>query len=146
MPRAGPHGTLAPMAGYSGTPLARKLGIKPGHRVVLLDAPAGFAIEGLPEGATVSTDLRSRAPVDVAVVFVKTFAALARRFALAQARLTTAGGLWVAWPKKASGVATELTGGVVRAHGLDAGLVDNKVCAINDTWSGLRFVRRAEDR
>ncbi len=134
------------MAGYSGTPLPKKLGVKPGHRVVLLDAPAAFALGGLPDDVTLATSLRGAAPIDVAVLFVATNAALARRFAPVQRRLATAGGLWVAWPKKRSGVATELSDSVVRAHGLDAGLVDNKVCAIDETWSGLRFVKRLRDR
>ncbi|GJM19186.1 MAG: hypothetical protein DHS20C14_13990 [Phycisphaeraceae bacterium] len=141
----GTDGKLASMAGYSGTPLAKKLGIKPGHRVVLADPPGAFEIEGLPEGVTLARSLRGTAAIEVAAVFVKTVAVLERRFSQVQARLAIAGGLWVAWPKKSSGVATELSDSAVRAHGLDAGLVDNKVCAIDETWSGLRFVRRVRD-
>jgi len=137
---------LAP-AGYSGTPLPRKLGIKPGHRVFLGAAPDGFlekSLVPLPEQVTV---LRSaRRPIDVAVVFCLTVADLRRRFAAAEAALATDGGLWVAWPKKASGWATELDFDIVQGHGLDAGLVDNKSCAVTDVWSGLRFVVRVADR
>lgn len=134
-------------AGYSGTPLPKKLGIKPGHRVFLGGAPDDFleeALVPLPERVTV---LRSaRRPLDVAVVFCLTVADLHRRFAAAEAALATDGGLWVAWPKKASGWATELDFDIVQHHGLDAGLVDNKSCAVTDVWSGLRFVVRVADR
>ena len=134
-------------AGYSGTPLPKKLGIKPGHRVYLGAAPEGFlekALVPLPEGVTI---LRSaRRPIDVALVFCRTMADLRTRFAAAEAAMTTNGGLWVAWPKKASGWATELDEGVVQRFGLDAGLVDNKGCAVTDVWSGLRFVVRLVDR
>jgi hypothetical protein len=136
------------MAGYSGTPLARKLGIKPRHRVGLVQAPPGFAdtLDGLPDDVMLRTDLRGPAPFDVLVFFTTDRAALARAFADLAQRLKPAGGLWVAWPKRASGVATDLTEDVVRAVGLEVGLVDNKVCAIDDTWSGLRFVWRLADR
>lgn len=132
------------MAGYSGTPLPQKLGIKPGHRLLLSGAPAGFEIAPLPDGVTV---LRSaRPPVDVAVAFATTRADLRKRFAAAEVALATDGGLWVAWPKRSSGVATELDENLVREYGLEQGLVDNKVCAVDDTWSGLRFVVRVADR
>jgi hypothetical protein len=135
------------MAGYSGTPLPQKLGIEPGHRLLLSGAPAGFleeALQPLPDGVTV---LRSaRLPIDVAVAFATTWADLRRRFAAADAALAPNGGLWVAWPKRASGVPTELDENRIRAFGLDAGLVDTKVCAIDETWSGLRFVVRVADR
>lgn len=134
------------MAGYSGTPLAKKLGIKAGARVALVGAPAAFAdaLEPLPEEARV---LRAvRAPVDVALLFCTRAADLERGFARSAAALTPAGGLWVAWPKRSSGVATDLTEADVRAYGLDAGMVDNKVCAVDDTWSALRFVVRLRDR
>jgi hypothetical protein len=136
------------MAGYSGTPLARKLGIKPRHRVGLVQAPPGFTdtLDGLPDDVTLRTDLRGPAPFDVLVFFTTDRATLARAFADLAQRLTPAGGLWIAWPKRASGVATDLTEDVVRAVGLEVGLVDNKVCAIDDTWSGLRFVWRLVDR
>ena len=136
------------MAGYSGTPLAKKLGIKRDHLVGLIDAPADFAdtLDGLPEKVTLRRDLRGRTPFDVLVVFTPSRATLQARFSDLASRLTPAGGLWIAWPKKASGVATDLTENEVRAIGLEAGLVDNKVCAIDETWSGLRFVWRLADR
>ncbi|HUR26940.1 MAG TPA: DUF3052 domain-containing protein [Planctomycetota bacterium] len=135
-------------AGYSGTPLDKKLGVKAGCRLWLIDAPAGFdtTLGPLPEGVTV-VRAKSRGPAcDVIVLFVKTKKELAGGFASAKKRLVENGGLWVAWPKKASGVDTELTEPFVRAHGLTQGLVDNKVCAIDATWSGLRFVIRLVDR
>ena len=135
------------MAGYSGTPLPKKLGIKDGHFVFFSGAPKDFGatLGALPKGVTVSSRL-SRGPVHVIVLFAKSIAALKKSFAPAARMLDKAGGLWVAWPKKASGVATDLDENVVRAVGLGAGLVDNKVCAIDATWSGLRFVYRVEDR
>lgn len=134
------------MAGYSGTPLPQKLGIKAGHRLALIGAPRGFldVLGPLPEGVSVSAE--SRGAADVIVFFVDRRAELAKRFGGVARRLSEAGGLWVAWPKKASGVATDVTETEVRAIGLAAGLVDNKVCAIDDTWSGLRFVIRLKDR
>ena len=136
------------MAGYSGTPLAKKLGIKPGHRLALLGAPKGFvgSTLDLPEDVEVRSDLRGSRPLDVIVLFVSSQADLERRFEKAAARLDSAGGLWVGWPKKASGVETDVSDGFVREFGLLSGLVDNKVCAIDETWSGLRFVYRVKDR
>jgi hypothetical protein len=135
------------MAGYSGTPLVKKLGIKARHRLALLGAPAGFeaTLGELPEGVAVREELDGD-PLDVILLFTPDRAALKRGFARAARRLAPAGGLWVAWPKKASGVPTDLTEDVVRAHGLDVGLVDNKVCAIDEVWAGLRFVIRLKDR
>jgi hypothetical protein len=133
-------------AGYSGTPLPRKLGIRESSRVVLVGAPDGFAdvLGELPPAVEfVAADA---AGVDVAVLFVLDLATLEARFATLSESLQPAGGLWVAWPKRSSGVATELTEGIVREFGLAAGLVDNKVCAIDATWSGLRFVWRLRDR
>jgi hypothetical protein len=132
------------MAGYSGTPLVKKLGVKEGHRVALVNAPPDFTLDELPPGA-VLTEGRG-GPLDVLVVFVGSRAELAKRFGPLAARLRPAGGLWVAWPKRASGVPTDLTEDVVREVGLEAGLVDNKVCAVDATWSGLRFVYRIQDR
>ena len=134
------------MAGYSGTPLAKKLGIKPGARVALIGAPSGFRaeLEPLPEDARITT--RAGASFDVALCFVKKAAALDERLAKLQPQLAVDGGLWIAWPKKSSGVATDLSFDVVQRAGLALGLVDNKVCAVNETWSGLRFVYRREDR
>ena len=133
------------MAGYSGTPLAGKLGIKPGGRVAVIGAPPGFTIAGLPADVDLRADLRAR-ELDVVVLFCRRRGELSRRFGTAQSRLATAGGLWIGWPKKSSGVETDLSDGTVRALGLERGLVDNKVCAIDEIWSGLRFVRRVRDR
>ncbi len=133
-------------AGYSGTPLPRKLGIKPGHAVAFPGAPEGFAamLEPLPDGVRVRR--RARGPLDVIVCFVDRRAVLERRLPALRAALDPAGGLWFAWPKRASGVPTDVTEDVVREAGLAAGLVDNKVCAIDATWSGLRLVVRLTDR
>jgi hypothetical protein len=134
------------VAGYSGTPLAMKLGIKPGHRLAFPCAPVGFeaTLGELPNN--VHVEARVSGPLDVIVFFTTTKAKLVRRFAALKAALDPAGGLWVAWPKRASGVATDLTEDVVREVALEQGLVDNKVCAIDDTWSGLRLVYRLADR
>ncbi len=131
-------------AGYSGTPLAKKLGVKEGGRVWLKGAPAGFekTLEGMPAGAAAVRAAKSGAAYDVIVLFVKSKSALAKEFAQSAKRLAPRGGLWIAWPKKASGVATDLTEDGVRSVGLPTGLVDNKVCAIDEIWSGLRFMRR----
>ena len=136
----------APGAGYSGTPLPRKLGIGAGARVALIAAPEGFAavLGALPDGARVHTRLRGR--FDVIVAFTTRRAALERRLPTLRAALEPVGGLWLAWPKRASGVATDLGDNEVRTLGLATGLVDNKVCAIDETWSGLRFVYRRADR
>ncbi len=135
------------MAGYSGTPLPKKLGIKAGHRVALIGAPRGFdtTLGILPEDVVVRRDLRGR-DLDVVVVFCPDTRTLRAKFAAAAERLTSNGGLWIGWPKKASGIVTDITEAIVRQTGLDAGLVDNKICAIDDTWSGLRFVYRVADR
>jgi hypothetical protein len=136
------------MAGYSGTPLARKLGIKAGHRVALLGAPddLGTTLGALPADVTLRTDLRTKGAFDVIVCFTKSHMELRERFAGLAARLDPAGGLWIAWPKRTSRVPTDLTEDVVRAVALEAGLVDNKVCAVDNTWSGLRLVYRLQDR
>jgi hypothetical protein len=134
------------MAGYSGTPLPKKLGIKSGHTVVLLGAPEGFEDSlDLGDDVRVLRQLRL-APVDVIVFFVDRLTELERRFADVVARMHPAGAFWVAWPKKASRRATDITEDVVRRIGLAGGLVDNKVCAIDDVWSGLRLVIRVENR
>jgi hypothetical protein len=134
------------MAGYSGTPLPKKLGIKAGHRLAFINAPEDFAttLGKLPGGVT--TRKSARGPLDVMVYFTTSETDLARRFDALSGALDSEGGLWIAWPKKASGVPTDLTENTVRDIGLAAGLVDNKVCAIDDTWSGLRFVIRLQDR
>jgi hypothetical protein len=132
------------MAGYSGTPLPQKLGIRPGARLRFVAAPGGFAgaLGALPAGVRFTL----RGPADVLVFFTDRRAELGRRFAGLARGLDQSGGLWVAWPKKSSGVPTDLDENAVREIGLSAGLVDNKVCAIDETWSGLRFVVRLADR
>ena len=134
------------IAGYSGTPLSRKLGITAGNRVGTFGSPPSFAelLDPLPTGAAL---VRSpRTPCPVLVVFAITAAELESRFTRAIGLLSSDGGLWVAWPKQTSGIETELDFGLVQTLGLDAGLVDNKVAAIDATWSGLRFVVRTKDR
>jgi len=130
--------------GYSGTPLIDKLGIKPKARLQFVSAPKDLpALLGdLPDGARIA----SRGVLDFAILFVKSQSDLKKNFAGLRDRLESNGMLWVAWPKKTSGVPTDLTEGVVRAFGLESGLVDVKVCAVDDTWSGLKFVRRLKDR
>jgi hypothetical protein len=132
------------MAGYSGTPLARKLGIRPGDSLALLGAPDGFAIDDLPAGVDVR--VRATSACDVIVSFHTRHSDLTRRFPVLMRALVVDGGLWVAWPKRASGVDTDITEDVVRELALPAGMVDNKVCAIDHTWSGLRLVLRKELR
>jgi hypothetical protein len=132
--------------GYSGTPLPRKLGIREGAAVAFLDAPADFAgtLGALPDGVTVRDRLRG--PLDVVVFFTVRRADLARRIARLKAALDPAGRLWIAWPKRASKVETDMTEDVVRDVALPLGLVDNKVAAIDETWSGLQLVIRKELR
>ena len=129
------------MAGYSGTPLPRKLGIKPDHRSLLVGAPREIASE---------LDIRGgnsrQESLDFVLLFVKSEADLRNNFSSLAQKLQPAGMLWVGWPKKASGVPTDLTEDVVRKVGIAAGLVDVKVCAIDETWSGLKFVYRLKDR
>jgi hypothetical protein len=134
------------VVGYSGTPLPKKLGLKEGHRLGLLDAPEGMeaTLGELPDG--VETRRWARGHLDVIVCFVTARSALERRFAALKRALEYNGGLWIAWPKRASGVATDVTEDVVREIALANGLVDNKVCAIDETWSGLRLVYRLRDR
>jgi hypothetical protein len=134
-------------AGYSGTPLVRKLGVKPEARLGLIGAPSGFdeTLGELPPGVQVRRRLGGR-PFDVIVAFYERQADLERRLPALVKALDWAGGLWIAWPKRASGVPTDLTDNVVRGLGLATGLVDNKVCAIDETWSGLRLVHRLRDR
>jgi len=134
------------VAGYSGTPLAKKLGIAEGARVALLDAPAGFLdmLEPVPPGVAFREDLRGSS--EVVVCFVTSKAALARRVRALGRAVFPDGAAWVAWPKRASGVPTDMTEDVVREIALPLGLVDNKVAAIDETWSGLRIVWRRELR
>jgi hypothetical protein len=129
-------------SGYSGTPLPRKLGIKEGAAVAFLNAPAGFAatLGALPDGVSVRDRLRG--PLDVVVFFTVRRADLERRIERLMAALHPAGRLWIAWPKRASKVETDMTEDVVRDVALPLGLVDNKVAAIDETWSGLQLVIR----
>jgi len=131
---------------YSGTPLPKKLGIKEGARVFLVDPPDGFdrLLVPMPDGATLIAKLAE--PLDVGVLFVTEQAELIRWFDRMAAALDTAGRLWVAWPKKASKVATDIDFGFAQGIGLDAGLVDNKSASITDVFQGLQFVRRVKDR
>jgi hypothetical protein len=130
------------MAGYSGTPLPKKLGIKTGSVVALLGAPDNFekTLGALPDKVRLRRRAGSRS--DLVLLFTKRLAELERRFPVAVRTMAEGGSLWIAWPKQASGVATDLTQNKVRAYGLDRGLVDYKICAIDETWSGLRFARR----
>jgi hypothetical protein len=138
---------VTPEAGYSGTPLPRKLGIKPGHEVAVLGGPAGVAasLTGLP-GVEVRRDLSGGDPLDVIVFFVTWRAELEEQLSALRRRMAPAAGLWVAWPKRAARVPTDMTEHVVREIALPTGLVDNKVCAIDDTWTGMRLVIRRELR
>lgn len=135
------------MSGYSGTPLPKKLGIKPGHRVLLLSAPEHFesgTLGELPEGVKVGRKLSGTA--DVLVSFHTERADLARRMPKLREAMEPAAGLWIAWPKRASNVPTDLTENLVRELALENVLVDNKVAALDETWSGLRLVIRLRDR
>jgi hypothetical protein len=134
------------VVGYSGTPLAKKLGIKEGHRVAFPSAPDGFreALADLPENVTIRS--RVRGPLDVIVFFTERRAELERRLPALRRAMDPAAGLWIAWPKRSSGVDTDMTEDVARELGLANRLVDNKVAAIDETWSGLRLVIRLADR
>ena len=126
--------------GYSGKPLAVKLGVKDGSRVLVTASPDGFDL-GAPHHTRAGRD-----PYDIVLLFCPDAAALHRRWPAAIARITTSGALWVAWPKKSSGVPTDLTEDVVRAFALPHGVVDVKVCAVDEVWSGLKLVRRLSNR
>lgn len=134
------------MAGYSGTPLPKKLGIKDGHRLAIVGAPEGFDATLGPLPAAVEVRRTARGSADVLVYFTKRRADLARRIEALGRLIYPDGAIWVAWPKRASGVPTDITEDTVREVALPLGLVDNKVCAIDDTWSGLRIVWRKEHR
>jgi hypothetical protein len=131
------------MPGYSGAPLPKKLGIKPGFRVQLVRAPEEVLAE---LSVDLASCLKQKDSLDFAMIFTKSAAELAKEFPRLAKTLAPAGMLWVSWPKKTSGVATDLDDNVVREIGLDAGLVDVKVCAVTEIWSGLKFVRRLKDR
>jgi len=134
------------MAGYSSTPLPKKLGIKEASRIAFINAPKDFQVYlgPLPEDVEIVTRLTK--PLDLVLLFVTEERALARDFAKLSVKLASNGMIWIAWPKKSSGVATDLSFERVQRIGLDAGLVDVKICAIDDTWSGLKFVIRLRDR
>jgi hypothetical protein len=134
------------MAGYSGTPLAKKLGIKAGYGVLLVGAPGTFeALLDLPPEVKV-VRRAGKGPYDVILFFTRERAALERELEGLRALMTPACGLWICWPKKASKVATDMTEDLVRKVALPTGLVDNKVCAVDEIWSGLRLVIRKELR
>lgn len=133
------------MAGYSGTPLARKLGIATGSTVLLDGAPGDFTIEGLPDGVTPARRA-GKGPYDVILTFCPDRARLMKRWPVLHPLTTTAGALWVAWPKRSSGLRTDLDENVVREYALANGRVDVKVCAVDETWSGLKHVIRTADR
>ena len=134
------------MAGYSGTPLVKKLGIKPGHRITFIAAPKNYAatLGKLPPEVSVS-----RAPngtLDFIQLFVRNRSALESELPRAQGVLAQGGMLWISWPKQASGIRTDLNENTIREFALASGLVDVKVCAVDDTWSGLKLVYRVRDR
>ena len=133
------------MAGYSGKPLVAKLGIKPDARIAILHAPRGYerTLGKLPQ---VRRSANAAGPLDFVQFFTNEKRELERRFAALARSLAPAGMLWISWRKKASGVATDLTEDVIRAIGLAHGLVDVKVAAVDEVWSGLKFVRRLKDR
>jgi hypothetical protein len=132
------------VAGYSGTPLPQKLGLETGLRVALVDLPSEIGAE-LKE-AIAACKKANGGILDFALVCVKTKAELMKHFASLKKRMAPAGMLWVSWPKKSSGVASDLDENIVREVGLKAGLVDVKVCAVSEVWSGLKFVIRLKDR
>jgi hypothetical protein len=134
------------MAGYSGTPLPKKLGVKPNQRIALVNAPTDFAkvLGRLPENAAIVKRLDG--PLDLILLFVDREQTLAKQFPILASKLQSNGMIWVAWPKKSSGVATDLVFEKVQRIGLDCGLVDVKICAVDDVWSGLKFVIRLKDR
>jgi hypothetical protein len=132
------------MAGYSGKPITEKLGVKPGHRIYLERVPQGLPLEW-PESVTVLRRLPAE-PVDIVWAFYVERTRLERRVALLVGKTAVAGALWISWPKRSSGVPSDLDENVVRRLGLDAGVVDVKVAAVDEVWSALKFVRRREDR
>ncbi|HEX9111697.1 MAG TPA: DUF3052 family protein [Terriglobales bacterium] len=134
------------MAGYSGTPLAKKLGIKNDFRVALLDVPDDVRNELRPAFSKCRIVKATSGPLDFIFLFAKSVAELERQLRPAVKALAPAGMLWISWPKKSSGVATDLTETIVREGGLAAGLVDVKVCAVTDVWSGLKFVIPVKNR
>jgi len=136
--------SIISMAGYSGTPLAKKLGFKPGARISMERIPHDVEME---LQSAISQCLKARkGPFDLVLLFAKTSSELQEKLPWFAEQLNASGSLWAAWPKKASGVDSDLDGDRVRTIGLQNGLVDVKVCAISDIWSGLKFVFRVRDR
>ena len=134
------------MAGYSGTPLPQKLGIKPGLSVVTINAPTNYRrlLDTIPEGVTFADRLKPES--SFVHVFIKKRSELANRLSVLRENIADTGTVWVPWPKKSSGVSTDVTEDVVRAVALSLGFVDVKVCAIDETWSGLKLMVRRENR
>jgi hypothetical protein len=133
-------------AGYSGTPLIKKLGLKAGQKAIFLKTPKGYDKTLGPLPAGLDLNKRFSPPFDFIHFFCDRRKDLQREFPRLRDGLTTAGMLWVSWPKKSSGVSTDVDEGLVRETGLSAGLVDVKICAVDEIWSGLKFVRRLKDR
>lgn len=140
-----PYDPFMTTPGYSGKPLAAKLGIKPEHVVLLDNAPDGFAIEGLPAGTTV-VRRAGRTSYDVVLAFCPDRSRLTKRLPVLLGKAVTAGMIWIAWPKRSSGVPTDLDENGIRELALPLGVVDVKVAAIDATWSGLKLVRRLSNR
>jgi hypothetical protein len=134
------------MPGYSGTPLPKKLGIKDGFQVRLIEVPSEIVAELKSSLDNCKITRDPKAPLDFAMLFTKSARSLKKEFPRIAKNLAPAGMLWISWPKKSSGVPTDLNENIVRDIGLAAGLVDVKVCAVTDVWSGLKFVRRLKDR
>jgi hypothetical protein len=134
------------MPGYSGTPLPKKLGIKDGFCVSFFAPPSDVMSELKESLAGCKLNQNGKVPLDFAMIFTKSKSELSKEFKRVSKALAPAGMLWISWPKKSSGVATDITENIVRDIGLAIGLVDVKVCAVTDIWSGLKFVRRLKDR
>ena len=134
------------MPGYSGTPLPKKLGIQDGFQVRLIEAPPEVVTELKPSLEKCKLARSAKASLDFAMLFTKSAASLKKEFTQLAKDLAPAGMLWISWPKKSSAVPTDLNENIVREIGLAAGLVDVKVCAVTEVWSGLKFVRRLKDR
>ena len=134
------------MVGYSGTPLVRKLGIKPGFAIIAINAPADYRrlLGTIPEGVTFSTELKTG--FSFAHLFVKKRSELEKRLSSLRQNIADTGTVWISWPKRSSGVLTDVTEDVIRDVALPLGLVDVKVCAIDETWSGLKLMVRRENR